>query len=120
MMRLRYSLTAIPVLFAGCQTGAVQATPAYLADTSPEAVFLLPGQVAEALTETNVKLGPLSETEPSVITVLPPQGTALQGNNPALPRVFDLVLNEDRCFLKERASGETFALSDVSCLPLSR
>lgn len=121
MLRTHLNLFALAALLtAGCQTNAPVGTPAYLADTSREALFILPGQVAQALGVANVDLGPLAEREPGAITVLPRPGGPFEGNNPDVPVTFPLVIRGGECFLKDPASTNIYRLVDVACIPLSR
>lgn len=118
-MKVGLTVFALAVLtLTACQTGATSETPAYLADASDEALFVLPGQVAQAFGVANVKLGPMAKEKPGAVSVLPRPGSPLEGNNPDTPTTYDLVLRGTECFLKDRASGDVFELTDVACLPL--
>lgn len=113
---MKYRILTVSML-AG--VGACQSSPqpATLVDASPETLSALTGVLAAAVDRAQVQLGPGDLTKESVISVLPPRPGPLEGNSPAMPTIFDIVLVEGECFVQERQSGERFPLTGIACTP---
>ncbi|MFN7054713.1 hypothetical protein [Hyphomonas sp.] len=111
ILRLLMAVSAAAVLGA-CQTAA---RPATLETEGAEEVETLRRVLAEALGRGRVELGAGDLTRDSVISVLPPPPTPLEGNSPAMPELFDLLLTPEGCFVRRQSTDEMFALPGVSC-----
>lgn len=108
---------------AGCQSGNsgkeanVTVEPAVLADISPENLSALRTQIGAALGRTNPDFGPGDLTRTGVLSVLPPRLSDREGNSPALPVIFDLLLIDGACVARNRTDGGDVLLTGVSCIP---
>jgi hypothetical protein len=111
------------VALAGCQSGnnakedTVTAQPAVLATASPENLSALRAQIGTALGRANPDFGPGDLTQTGVLSVLPPRLSDREGNSPALPVIFDLLLIDGACMARNRADGGDIPLPGVSCRP---
>ncbi|MFN4102183.1 MAG: hypothetical protein ACK4GT_20675 [Pararhodobacter sp.] len=116
-MTLRVLMTS--GLAAACLTGlaACQSAPqpATLEPATPEAVEEMKKVLAKALGRGRVELGAGDPARDSVIAVLPPPPTALEGNSPAMPELFDIVLTPEGCFVRRQTTEEMYALPGVAC-----
>lgn len=97
---------------AACQSAPRAAT---LEPATPEAVEALKQVLAEALGRGRVELGAGDPARDSVIAVLPPPPTALEGNSPAMPELFDILVTAEGCFVRRQTTEEMFALPGVAC-----
>jgi hypothetical protein len=113
ILRLLMTISAWAALGA-CQTAP---RPATLEASGPEEVEALRRVLAEALGRGRVELGAGDLTGASVISVLPPPPTPLEGNSPAMPELFDLVLTAEGCFVRRRSTGDLFLLPGITCRP---
>ena len=108
-------------LAATCLTGlaACQSAPrpATLDSAAPEAVEEMKKVLAKALGRGRIELGAGDPAQDSVIAVLPPPPTALEGNSPAMPELFDLLVTPEGCFVRRQTTEEMFALPGVACRP---
>lgn len=106
-------------LTASCLTGlaACQSAPrpATLESATPEAVEEMKKELAKALGRGRVELGAGDPTRDSVIAVLPPPPTPLEGNSPAMPELFDLLVTPEGCFVRRQTTEEMFALPGIAC-----
>ena len=62
-------------------------------------------------------LGAGDVTAVPAVSVLPPAVTPLEGNSPALPIVFDILLQNGDCYVRRRGTEELVPLTDVACNP---
>jgi len=113
--RLTVSVLLCVMTCSACLAVDKGLQPAKLADTSDEALVKLSASVAEALGEGQVEFGPIDKGQATVLSVLPPRSTPLEGNNPALPRSFQVYAQRGGCWLFETATSEYYQLQDVSC-----
>ena len=113
---MKYRVLSISMLagIAACQSSP---QPATLTDASPETLSVLTGVLAAAVDRAQIQLGPGDLTKESVISVLPPRPGPLEGNSPAMPTIFDIVLVDGDCYVRERQSGEMFPLTGIACTP---
>ncbi|ABI78157.1 putative lipoprotein [Hyphomonas neptunium ATCC 15444] len=111
---MKYRILSVSALagLAACQTAP---QPAILTDPSPETVAAVTGVLAAAVDRAEIQLGPGDLTRDSVISVLPPRPGPMEGNSPAVPTIFDIVLMDGDCYVQERASGELFPLTGITC-----
>jgi len=113
--RLTVSVLLCVMTCSACLAVDKGLQPAKLADTSDEALVKLSASVAEALGEGQVKLGPIDKGQATVLSILPPRSTPLEGNNPALPRSFQIYAQRGGCWLLETATSEYYQLKDMNC-----
>lgn len=111
-MKFRILSVALLTGLAACDTAP---RPAVLTDTSPETVAAVKGVLAAALGRAQIELGAGDLTQDPVISVLPPRPGPHEGNSPAVPALFDIVLMNGDCYVQERASGEMFSLTGIEC-----
>lgn len=104
-------------LLAGAAACQSSPQPATLTEASPETMSALTGVLAAAVDRAQIQLGPGDPTRDTVISVLPPNPGPLEGNSPAMPTVFDIVLMDGQCYVQERQSGEMFLLTGIACTP---
>lgn len=109
------SICAIGAL-AACQA---EPKPAVLEDMSPETMAVVTGVLAGAVGRARIEIGPGDLTADPAISVLPPPAGPLEGNNPALPSLFDIVLMDGDCYVMAREGGEMYLLADVQCRSIS-
>ncbi len=91
---------------------------ATLTDDTPETMAALSAVLATATGRATVRLGPADVTRSPEVTVLPALATRLEGNSPAMPTVFEIVLVDGDCYVRDRESGEIFLLTHLSCTPV--
>ena len=102
---------------AGCQhnQGAV---PAILADDSPETLSALKASLGTALNRAHIELGAGDPTTVSRVSVLPPRPTDLETRSPAMPEMFNLFIQDGRCYAVREGSETEVALPGVPCRAL--
>ncbi|PKP80807.1 MAG: hypothetical protein CVT79_13585 [Alphaproteobacteria bacterium HGW-Alphaproteobacteria-18] len=115
-MKCRILSMSLLAGLAACQTAP---QPATLADSSPETMAAVTGVLAVAVDRAKIQIGPGDLTRDSFVSVLPPVPGPHEGNSPAMPTVFDIVLMDGDCYVQERVSGEMFLLSGVACVPVN-
>jgi len=112
-VRARIAMLLMAAL-AACDQEPVAAV---LADASDETMSRLRATLASALDRSSVTLGAGDVTAVPEVSVLPPAVTPLEGNSPALPIVFDILLQNGDCYVRRRGTGELVPLTDVACNP---
>lgn len=112
-VRARIAMLLIAAL-AACDQEPVAAV---LADASDETLIQLRSTLASALGRSSVTLGAGDLTAVPEVLVLPPAVTPLEGNSPAMPIVFDILLLNGDCYVRRRGSQELVALPEVACHP---
>ena len=100
---------------AACQSSP---QPATLSDASPETMSAVKGVLAAAVDRAQIELGPGDPATETFISVLPPAPGPLEGNSPAMPTMFDIVVMEGECYVRERQSGDMFLLAGIACTPV--
>ena len=115
---MKYRILSVSA-FAGLAACQSSPQPATLTDASPETVAAVTGVLAAAVDRAEIQLGPGDMTTDSVISVLPPRPGPLEGNSPAVPTIFDIVLMDGDCYVQERESGEMFPLTGIGCKSVS-
>jgi hypothetical protein len=113
-MRRLLILAALAPL-AACQSEPQLAT---LTDNTPETIATLTGVLASAVGRAKVQLGPLDVLAQPVVSVLPPPAGPLEGNSPAMPVLFDIVLFDGDCYVRAQESAELFLLAGLGCVPV--
>ena len=112
-------ITASALLFAmtcsACLAVDKGLQPAKLVDTSDGGLEELSSSVAEALGVRKVTLGAIDKDEATVVSILPPRSTPLEGNNPTLPRSFQVYSQRGGCWLQEISTSEYYQLKDINC-----
>jgi len=112
----RIMLAAAGMLaFAACDQ---EPEPAVLADASPETISRLQDALASALGQARVTLGAGDVTAVPEVAVLPPAVTPLEGNSPAMPIMFDILLQDGDCHVRRRGTQELVLIRDVACNPV--
>lgn len=111
-MKCRILSVSLIAGLAACQTTP---QPAVLLDASPETLAAVSGVLAAAIDRARIELGPEDPTRDTFVSVLPPPPGPLEGNSPALPVVFDIVLMDGDCYVQKRDSGEMYPLNGVEC-----
>ena len=104
---------------AACQM-TQPAVPAVMTDTSETSMAALKSTLGTAMQTASVNLGPGDLTQTSTITVLPPRPGPLEGNSPALPVQFTLMIENGDCILVRADTGESYAHSAVPCKPATQ
>lgn len=112
-MRRWFILSAL-VPLAACQSDPQLAT---LTDGSPETIEALSLVLASAAGRARVQLGPGDVTKQPTVSVLPPPPGPLEGNSPAMPALFDIVLMDGDCYLRAQDGEEMFLLTGLGCVP---
>ncbi|MGA1343103.1 MAG: hypothetical protein ACO33A_08670 [Hyphomonas sp.] len=112
-VRTRIAMLLIAAL-AACDQEPVAAV---LADASDETMDQLRSALASALGRASVTLGAGDVTAVPEVLVLPPALTPPEGNSPAMPIVFDILLLNGDCYVRRRGSPDLVALADVACNP---
>lgn len=82
------------------------------------ALSALRAALAQALGRSSVQLGPYEPGVSTAVTVLPPPPGPLEGNSPALPIVFDLVLRDGACVAVRRDRAQSVVLPGIACRPV--
>lgn len=111
---MKYRILSVSALagLAACQSVP---KPAVLTDTSPETVAAVTQALADAVGRAQVELGPVDFATDTSVSVLPPRPGPLEGNSTAVPEVFDIRLMDGDCYVQDRASGELYPLTGVTC-----
>ena len=94
------------------------AVPAVLADDSTESLSALKAGLATALNRAHIELGAGDPTTVSSVSVLPPRPTDLETRSPAMPDLFNLFIQNGRCYAVRDGSEAELALPDVPCRAL--
>ena len=97
---------------AACQSAP---QPARLEPATPEAVEEMKQVLAKALGRGRVELGAGDPARDPVIAVLPPPPTPLEGNSPAMPELFDILVTPEGCFVRRQTTQDMYALPGVAC-----
>lgn len=111
---MKYRILSVSLLagLAACQTAP---SPAVLTDASPETMATVTSVLAAAVGRAQIELGAGDPTREAVISVLPRRPGPMEGNSPAVPALFDIVLMDGDCYVQERATGEMFFLTGIEC-----
>jgi hypothetical protein len=102
------------VLNLGCATGGV-AQPARLTTPDPTSIAKVRAVLATAMGRSQVELGPENMATSSSISVLPPPLGPLETRSLAVPKVFDIKVQNGACMLVARDDGKTYPLDGVKC-----
>ncbi len=99
---------------SACQTTDVL-MPAVLEVADDDTMAMLKQVLAGAMDRASVDIGPGDLTQNSVISVLPPGLTPLEGRSTALPVQFDLMLDAGGCYLVRRETSQTYPVDGLTC-----
>lgn len=102
---------------ASCQN-VTAPRPAVLVSQDAQSMTLLKEAAAEHMGRAKVDLGPGDLTMQSTISVLPPRVAAPQGNSVAMPKILELRVREDDCYLFDEAEGRAVLVRGLACRPL--
>lgn len=116
-MIARALFAALLAMGAGACQSTFAETPAVLVSADAETIGRLKAALAVEMGDASIELGPGDLTQTSIVSVLPPPPGPREGNSPAMPTRFDLVLRGDACFARRRDSGADVALPGVACRP---
>jgi len=108
-------LTALAI--SACQHNQ-NAVPAILADDSAETLDALKTSLAAAMDRAQIELGAGDPTAVPSVSVLPPRPTDFETRSPAMPVVFNLFVQNGRCYAVRDGSDSEIALPNVMCRPL--
>ena len=92
-------------------------TPAVITEDTPAVRARLKSELGAIVGRANIEFGPGDFTTSSRITVLPPPSGPLQGRNPAMPQIFDLVVKGEHCYAVDRETGAKHHLVGLTCQP---
>ena len=111
---MKYRILSVSLLVG---VSACQGTPkpAVLTDTSPETMATVTGVLAAAVDRAQIELGAGDPTRDTFVSVLPPPPGPMEGNSPALPSVFDIILMDGDCYVQDRTTGTMYPLTGVEC-----
>ncbi len=114
------ALMAIAGLFlTACQTAQQGAQPAVLISQDEMSMAALKATLSEAMGRASIELGAGDLTEVSTVAVLPPPLGPHEMNSPAMPELFDLMMQDGNCLLIHRKTGNTHPLDGVACRTVS-
>jgi len=74
--------------------------------------------VATALNRAQIELGAGNPTLVPSVSVLPPRPTDFETRSPAMPEIFNLFVQDGRCYAVRDGSDIEIPLPDVTCHPL--
>lgn len=115
-MRLVF-LAAALLSASACQT-APELRSACLEEQTPEVISRLRLLVSDAVGRADIEFGPFDLTTSPTLPVLPPPAGPFEMNDPAMPRLFELVLSEGQCYLRDRETGRAYLLENIRCRPV--
>lgn len=107
-------IACLAVLLGGCQSTEV-VKPAVFKQADIETMARLKTTLAAAMKKGRVEIGPGDLTKSSQIAVLPPRLSPYEGLSPALPTYFDLAIQNGKCVVIRRNTGEIFEAPYASC-----
>ena len=113
MARFTFLLSGALAGLAGCQTPPPSG-PAVLASLEEPALETLRQTLATAVGRPNARLG-MTDATSSVVSLLPPAPTVLEGNSPAMPVLFDLSFEGGACLAVLRDGDVRVRLPDGTC-----
>ena len=102
---------------AGCQTMTAP-RPAVLVSDDAASMELLKGAIGEHMGRANIDLGAGDLTAESIISVLPPRVTAMEGNSVAVPKMLQLRVRADDCYIYDEAERRSTRVRDLVCRPI--
>jgi len=114
----RLLLPLMAVLAASACQHSQGAVPAILADDSAETLDALKAGLATAMNRAQIELGAGDPTVVPSVSVLPPRPTEFETRSPALPEIFNLFIQDGRCYAVRDGSETEIPLPDVTCHPL--
>ncbi len=106
---------------SGCSTvPSSQVTPAVLASADETSLQVVKTAIAEMMGKSSVKLGTNDYAKSSTISVLPdrlraPAGAPFTQNDFALPILFDLMMDGEKCYIVKQGTENYVPLDGVSC-----
>lgn len=92
--------------------------PAALASTDTQTMANVQKVLAGAMKVAHVRLGAGDLTKESTIAVLPPPLSEFEDRSTVTPDLFDIFLENQRCYVMHRKTGDVYPLEGVSCVPL--
>ncbi|MEL7481087.1 MAG: hypothetical protein AAGJ29_05970 [Pseudomonadota bacterium] len=119
-MRLIIALTlTATIISTGCVRGerALEPVPARLVLAEQVEVEKLKSALGDALGRAAIHLGPDDLSTSTQITVLPPRLTDFETRSPAKPIIFDVFIEDGRCFAIRRQSEDRVLFPDLTCEP---
>ncbi|MEO0712971.1 MAG: hypothetical protein AAFS03_08470 [Pseudomonadota bacterium] len=113
----RASVIAACLCIGACQVSGTGPVPAHMADTSEASMEALKAGLAQAMGTARVTLGASDLEGSSTVAVLPAKPTSLEGRSPAVPILFDLMMDDTGCMAIRQDTGETHTLPGLRCVP---
>ena len=92
--------------------------PAVLASGDAASMALLKDAISEHVGRASIDLGTGDLTTQSMISVLPPRVTAMEGNSVALPKMLQLRMRADDCYIYDEAERRATLVRDLVCRPI--
>lgn len=111
------------LLISACQTTAyAQPVPARLVSADIDAKNMLKAVLSETLARKNIVFG-ATDWDSSTISVLPARGqrpasAPFHQHDFALPKLFDLMIDKDGCYLVARDDPAKIPLKNIACQKL--
>ena len=99
-----------------CQATAVP-QPAVLERADDAALAELKAVIATAMGKARIEFGAMDLENSPEIPVLPPRPDQLEGQSPAMPTYFDLVIDNGECAVIDRSTGQAFPAESLLCTP---
>lgn len=109
---------AAAFVLVSCQTTAAH-QPAVLEHADNETMARLSTAAAKAMGKSRIEIGAADLTRSPEIPVLPPRLGPFEMQSPAIPTYFDLTIEDGKCWIVKRSSGEVFEAEGVSCKPFA-
>jgi hypothetical protein len=104
----------ISVLTIGCATNST-ATAARLTTPNAMTIAKVRAVLATAIGRPRFELGPEDLETSSSISVLPPPLGPLETRSLAVPKVFDIKVQNGACILVAREDGKVYPMDGVGC-----
>ena len=116
-MVIRFLASSLAIAALGACQHQHSAVPAVLIDSEPETLDALKAALSGAMQRAQIELGAGDPSQQSMVSVLPPPPTDLEGNSTARPTTFNLYIRGDSCFAVRDGSDEEIVLDNVACRP---
>lgn len=112
---MRCGLIAAASLLANCQSTSAEPQPAVLEKADHETLARMKTTIATAMGKGRIDFGAIDLENSPQIPVLPPRPGPFEGQSLAIPTYFDLAIQNGRCVVVRRQTGEVIAVPEASC-----